>query len=78
MTPDQLKAARTALALTQGQLAVVIGRTIRNVQQWEGGERLIDPSAARLIAAYLAGYRPNDWPTGKARTMPGTVLTDNP
>lgn len=63
MTPAQVRAAREALGLTQKQLAAVMGvRGNATVSEWEIGKRKIGPTAARLLAAYVDGYRPEDWP----------------
>ena len=63
MTPAEFKQARQSLGLTQPQAADMVGRKLRNVQQWEAGDRAVDQAAALLVAAYIAGYRPADWPT---------------
>lgn len=65
MTAAELRQARANLGLTQSQMAAMLGRKLRNYQQWEWGERKVDPAAARLIAAYVKGYRPQDWPKGE-------------
>ncbi len=65
MTPAEFRQARKSLGLTQGQLAPLVGRKVRNVQQWERGDRTIDPAAVRLLRAYSEGYRPQDWPKGE-------------
>jgi len=57
MTPQQFKQARQSLGLTQSQAAEWFGVTLRNVQQWEGSERAVNPSAAILMQAYLGGWR---------------------
>ena len=62
MTPTELREARQSLGLTQAQLAPLLGRTTRNIQQWEAGDRSIDPAAIRLVSLYLRGVRPDDWP----------------
>lgn len=69
MTPTEAKEARTALGLSQTQLAEVMGlRGKQTVSEWERGARQPDGQSVRLIQAYLAGYRPADWPTqGTAR-----------
>lgn len=67
MTKEQLAQARATLGLTQRQMAAMLGRKLRNYQQWEAGDRRIDEAAARLIAAYCDGYRPQDWPKGDDR-----------
>lgn len=64
MTGEQLAQARELLGLTKPQMAAMLGRKLRNYQQWEAGHRKIDEAAARLIAAYVEGYRPQDWPKG--------------
>ncbi|WP_292931423.1 helix-turn-helix domain-containing protein [Noviherbaspirillum sp.] len=40
---------REAAGLTQGQAAALIYRTARNWQQWEGGERRMDPALWELF-----------------------------
>ena len=62
MTPAELRAARKSLGLTQGQLAAVLGVRQATVSDWERGKHSPDGPAARLIAAYVEGYRPQDWP----------------
>ncbi len=62
MTPAELRAARKSLGLTQGQLAGVMGVRTATVSDWERDIHSPDGPAARLIAAYLTGYRPQDWP----------------
>lgn len=61
-TPAELRAARKSLGLTQGQLAGVLGVRQATVSDWERGKHSPDGPAARLIAAYAEGYRPQDWP----------------
>lgn len=66
MTPAEVRAARDTLGLTQKQLAAVMGlRGPATVAEWENGKRNIGSTAARLLTAYLDGYRPADWPEGK-------------
>lgn len=63
MTPDELRAARFSLGLTQSQLASVMGlRGAAAVSEWERGERSPDGRSVRLLEAYISGYRPKDWP----------------
>lgn len=67
MTPAQIREARHALGLTQSQLAAALEATPRNVRSWEAPaaastHRPLPTRAARLIAAYLDGWRPADWP----------------
>lgn len=62
-TPEAILAARETLALTQGQLAVVMGlRGPAAISEWERGVKHPDGRSVRLIRAYLDGYRPVDWP----------------
>ena len=67
MTPDQLARARKRLGLTLEQMATMLGYEGVNAksqaQHMENGRRPIMPAQQRLIEAYLAGYRPKDWPT---------------
>lgn len=63
VTPAEVRAARETLALTQGQLAVVMGlRGPAAVSEWERGVKHPDGRSVRLLHAYLDGYRPDDWP----------------
>lgn len=66
MKPGAVAAARKALGLTQAQLALVMGYGDKvRVSELERGARAASPAAARLIQAYLDGYRPADWPEGR-------------
>ncbi|MDN3368276.1 helix-turn-helix domain-containing protein [Ralstonia pseudosolanacearum] len=51
---EQIRAAREAAVLTQSQAAALIYRTARNWQQWEGGERRMDPALWELFELKLA------------------------
>lgn len=66
MTADELKEARLALGLTTTQMALMLGfdgaQRHAMVLHMETGRRRIRPAQCRLVAAYLAGYRPPDWP----------------
>ena len=48
-TPADLVAYRAAAGLTQAQAAMLVGRTRRNWQQWELGERPISPAIVELF-----------------------------
>ena len=64
VTPEQIKAARKFLGLTQAQMAIVLGYYGQSpYARMERGERAPHGSVIRLINAYLDGYRPGDWPT---------------
>jgi DNA-binding transcriptional regulator YiaG len=65
--PEAIAEARRRLRLTQAQLAHVLGCSLAHVKAMEAvtdrpGRRRIDPAYARLLVAYLDGYRPADWP----------------
>ena len=66
MTPDQLARARKRLGLTLEQMAHMLGyegeQAKSQVHHLETGRRDIRPAQRRLVDAYLAGYRPEDWP----------------
>ena len=64
MTPDEFRAARKLLGLTQAGLAAVLGRSKSAVEKWERGE--VDMLVARYMTALLVtGWRPDDWPMQK-------------
>ena len=70
MTPTDLKQARHKLGLTQAQLGAMLdtdGQTIRRMEQPEDTKtfRKPAPRMLRLLVAYMAGYRPDDWPSHK-------------
>ena len=66
MTPDQLKQARRKLGLTLEQVALMLGyegeQARGQMHHLETGKRELRPAQRRLMEAYLAGYRPKDWP----------------
>lgn len=67
MTPAELKQARHKLNLTTAQLAVLLDTDAQSIRRMEQSEtantfRTPAPRMVRLIRAYLAGYRPEDWP----------------
>lgn len=51
--PDDLRAARGKLELTQVALAHRLGVTPRTVQGWESGANMPQAKHRRLIAAFL-------------------------
>ena len=68
MTPTEVKEARHSLGLTQAQLGHLLdtdGQTVRRMELDPAAStfRKPAPRMARLIQAYLDGYRPADWPT---------------
>jgi ribosome-binding protein aMBF1 (putative translation factor) len=70
MAPDEIRKAREQLGLTQAQLGSMLelddpdGREVRRMESDAGTSRhrQLPKRAARLIEAYLRGYRPKDWP----------------
>lgn len=54
MTPQEFKAIRKDLELTQAVLARVLGVGSRTVRKWEAGDRAINPTAA-IVMTWLAG-----------------------
>lgn len=68
MTPAELKQARQSLGLSVADLARLLEtdpQTVRRMEQSEAAStfRKPAPRMERLIAAYLSGYRPPDWPS---------------
>jgi transcriptional regulator with XRE-family HTH domain len=67
MTPEELKEARLALGLSVTQLADMLGVSHQHARRMtippdKGAHRPINRTVARLLRAYLNGYRPPDWP----------------
>lgn len=65
MTTDP-REARLRLGLTLEQMGQMLGydgpHTRSQMHRIESGERPLMPCQARLLKAYLDGYRPDDWP----------------
>lgn len=66
MTPIEIHKARIRLGLTLAQMARMLGYQGENLRQMmfdlESGRRPVRDPQRRLAEAYLAGYRPPDWP----------------
>jgi len=67
MTPPQIKEARLSLGLTQSKLSRLLDTDPTTIRRMEmdadkASFRKPAPRMARLIEAYLNGYRPDDWP----------------
>jgi transcriptional regulator with XRE-family HTH domain len=63
MTPEEFRAAREAMGLTAQQAADVMGYGSRQrIYEIEAGRKGLSQASARLMRAYLDGYRPSDWP----------------
>lgn len=60
-TPDDFRIARERLGYTQGQLGELFhlgAYPDRTIRRWESGDVRIPRSAAIVLEAMLAGYRP--------------------
>lgn len=76
MTPDEIKAARKSLGLSVAELAALMdidAHGVRRVEMRENAATARKPPArfVRLLRAYLAGYRPPDWPEGRTAENAG-------
>jgi len=58
MNPDQFRALRESLGLTQSKWGLWLGVHRVSVSKIEGGKKAISPTLARLLDAIAAGYRP--------------------
>lgn len=71
MTPAQVHAARTALGMTQAQLARALRLTDpdnngrRTIRNWEKGVTPISGPASVALEALLSGWRPLHFNWGK-------------
>ena len=73
MTPAEFRAARHALGLTQDRLGWILGYghgAQSRISDIERGRAPVTPCVERLLRAYLAGYRPSDWPAPRRRDAP--------
>ena len=67
MTPDEFKAARQKLGLTQAELGRVLDTAPQTIRKWEMPDsastaRSVNPVAAQAMRWFLDGFRPPDWP----------------
>jgi transcriptional regulator with XRE-family HTH domain len=67
MTNEELREARETLRLSPAEAADLLEVDVSSVYRWERDPakktyRAAPARVARLYAAYLAGYRPDDWP----------------
>lgn len=53
MTPEQLRAARESLALTQTDVATALGVDLRTYQRWESGEAPVPRWVSRRAATMV-------------------------
>jgi DNA-binding transcriptional regulator YiaG len=52
--PEDIRAAREAAGLSQTAAAALLYRGLRNWQQWESGERRMDPALWELFGLKVA------------------------
>lgn len=66
MKPADIAAARCKLGLSAPDFALMLGYSgeQRRLMTYDlqSGRRPLRESQRRLLEAYLAGYRPDDWP----------------
>lgn len=62
MTGAEFRAARESLGLTQSQLAKLVGYGSQSRIAEVEARHEAPACPARLLRAYLDGYRPGDWP----------------
>jgi hypothetical protein len=69
LLPDEFREAQQQLGLSDAQLAAVLGygdaahvRRHKVRDMTASSYRAPNNQVTRLIRAYLAGYRPDDWP----------------
>lgn len=71
MSPEEFKAGRQALGLTQLQLGVILDTEPRTIRKWETengtNARGVNPVAAQVMKWMLDGFRPPEWPSNKGR-----------
>ncbi|WP_068315807.1 helix-turn-helix domain-containing protein [Polycladidibacter hongkongensis] len=70
MAPEEFKAARKQLGLTQSELAKVLGVSLITVQRSEipAEKKSSSKPHATMVRAmgwFLSGFRPPEWPQGK-------------
>lgn len=68
-TPEQFREAQQRLGLSDSAFALVLGlssadqvRRLKVANVNAASHRPVRPYIARLVQAYLDGYRPADWP----------------
>ena len=65
MNGEKITKAFRKLHLSYAELEILLGykpQRGRMVRFIENNERQLMPAQARLLEAYMAGYRPTDWP----------------
>jgi len=65
--PQAVRDCRKKLGLTQREFSRLLGYSHYNrISAIENGKEPISKAAVRLIEAYMAGYRPKDWPAARS------------
>lgn len=73
MTADDFREAQHTLGLSDFQLAELLGCQPTQVRRMKvrdpalPSHRPVSETTARLLRAYLDGYRPADWPAARPR-----------
>ncbi|WP_062233600.1 hypothetical protein [Aureimonas sp. N4] len=76
MTPQDFRRIQEELGLDDAQMAEMLGfESAQNMKRLKADvdkphHRKIMPYTARLLQAYLDGYRPADWPAGASPAQP--------
>jgi Predicted transcriptional regulator len=76
VTPAEFRAARLSLGLSVAEMAAALGvrsDAVRRMEMTSGKptSRAVTPTMERLLQAFLAGYRPENWPIpGNGRVIP--------
>lgn len=68
MTPAEFKEARQTLGLTQSELGDLLDTNPSTIRRWEmdpkqSTARPPNPVAVKVMTWFLAGFRPDGWPT---------------
>jgi transcriptional regulator with XRE-family HTH domain len=64
MTPDKIREALQSLGLDQAEAVQMLGyKRQASISDLVTGKRNPSGAVVRLLQAYLAGYRPADWPS---------------
>lgn len=70
---ELLNRAQEELGLSRSDLCRMLGLPSgrpQTIRDWEAGRRQMDDARRRLLEAYLAGYRPDDWPVREGGGAP--------
>lgn len=67
MTPEEFKAGRRRLGLTQAELGMILDTAPQTIRKWEAHDdastaRAPNPVACQALRWMLAGFRPPEYP----------------